>query len=154
MTYGISVLSATLSFLIIVIFIIALNYMGEYIPFLNQRGLLLCTYMNPLVLLLAVSLFDIFSKRSFYNKHINRFAGLSLIIYLIHSNYFWITYGKYECYSRMIESGLQMTCAVFVLLGIYTATVVTLAVLYRDTIGALTKILSEKISKWLVSCTG
>lgn len=75
------------SLLILLFMIVITNYMGLRIPILHDKMFFWAKTNNPLTLIIALSLFNIaISMKCYVNKYVNRIAGLSLIIYLIHDN--------------------------------------------------------------------
>lgn len=78
----------------ILIWIYALNFAGQYIGALSDKGLLLCTFMNPLIVVISLATLDIaVHVKPHEIKWVNAFTKYSLLIYLLHGSYFWLTYG-------------------------------------------------------------
>ncbi len=82
--------------------LITANYLGLHITFLSDKVTHWVNFMNPLCLLWAFGLFNIFKEKNFVNKFVNYISGLSLLIYLIHENYFVYTYIRNDIF-RIIK---------------------------------------------------
>ena len=62
------------------------NYLGLHISFLANKVTHWGGNNSPFLLMIAISLFNIFNKMSFRNTPINYISGLSLLVYLFHEN--------------------------------------------------------------------
>lgn len=83
---------AILAVIFYILTIILLNALGTRISVLNSKMLHFVKTENPLFLLFAFSLFNLFRSRNFVNKGINNLSKLTLYIYVIHENSLFRTY--------------------------------------------------------------
>ena len=83
---------AILTIILSVMTVILLDAAGTRISFLNNKMLHFAKNENPLFLLLAFSLFNLFRSRIFFTKKINNLSKLTLYIYVIHEDYLFRTY--------------------------------------------------------------
>lgn len=70
----------------LILLILSTNSLGLRIGILSDKLLHWCTLINPFILLIAFSLFNLFKRKSIFSKRINYVSSLSLFIYLIHEN--------------------------------------------------------------------
>lgn len=107
---------------------------------------MLCKYYNPAVLLLSCGAICLAAKKSFVAPTINRISSWSLLIYLFHSNHFWITYGKYYFYNWLIDATkFRIFPCVFAMIIVYMASMPVLSIVYEKTVGKLTGAFSQKM---------
>ena len=111
-----------------------------------------CHYYNPVVIILAISALNIATRREWESKFVNKITSLSLLIYLIHANYFWLTYGKYWFYKKMSIVGITGVVSTCILIIIYIIMVIVISILYEHTVGwlisnVLIKVISSVINK-------
>lgn len=138
--------------LLILCSIMILNSLGERLPVVHTRNLVFCKYYNPAILLISCGAICIAAKKSFVAPAINRISSWSLLIYLLHSNHFWITYGKYHLYNGLMTAlGCKVFPCVFLVIMIYLVAMPVLSVLYEKSFGRLTGTISKKVilSEWL-----
>lgn len=83
---------AILAVIFYILTIILLNALGTRISVLNSKMLHFVKTENPLFLLFAFSLFNLFRSRNFVNKGINNLSKLTLYIYVIQENSLFRTY--------------------------------------------------------------
>lgn len=74
-----------ISFIMIILSIISLNYLAEYINFFN-RGIHFLERNSILVIILSANILYYFSNIEFHSKFVNILASTTLGIYLIHDN--------------------------------------------------------------------
>ncbi len=137
---------------LIVGWIIILNLLGTYyIEGLSTRGLLFYRFCNPILIILALAFLSIAEKRNFYNKAINSIASNSLIIYLIHGNYFWVSYGKYFFYEVIFNIAFfkskPLLITIFCIEILYVVIMPILSSIYSNSVGKISNAISEFITK-------
>lgn len=66
--------------------VLLINFLGTKIDFFSSKVLIGVDTANPFLLLIAVSLVQICSRKKFVNVFVNRVSALSLLIYLFHDN--------------------------------------------------------------------
>lgn len=115
----------------ILIWICLLNFAGRYIGALSSRGLLACTYMNPAIIIIGFAALDIAVRaKPCEIKWVNTFTKYSLLIYLIHGNYFWLTYGKYALTAILYDRGVPQLGCVLIIIVLYTIVTPILSKVY------------------------
>ncbi len=83
-----------LSVVCIIIQIVLTNHLGFHMDVLKNQMCRWCKFINPFIILFAITSFNIFKGMKFQNKLINTVASVSLLVYIIHENYIFFTYGK------------------------------------------------------------
>ena len=78
----------------IIVTIIVTNYFGFHLDVLKNQMCRWCKFINPFIVLFAISSFNLFKQMKFQNKAIETTASVSLLVYIIHENYIFYTYGK------------------------------------------------------------
>lgn len=126
----------------ILLIILLVNYLGDRISFIRSHNLNLCKYYNPLILLISSCAICLAAKKTFFSSVINKISSWSLLIYLIHTNHFWVTYGKYELYQRI---GVDGILSVLKVAALYLVMIPILAFVYEASAGKLTGFLSGRI---------
>ena len=86
-----------------------------------------------------------------YSKLINSVIKFSLLIYLLHANYFWLTYGKYEWLLMLKNKGVSLSAAVCFTILCYVVVTPLLSLAYTKIFDRLLNMLSEKIC-CLINC--
>ena len=114
---------------LILLWIVSVNFFGDYLVFIHNHNLLGCTFMNPCIIFLALAALHIAitCKESHYGI-VNWITRYSLLIYLIHGSYFWLTYGKYAAIEGLANKGIPLICCTLILIVCYA--VITLFVSY------------------------
>lgn len=142
------ILCMLVGFVLILMIILSLSILGDRIPFLHAHNLNLCKYYNPLILLIGSGAISLAAKKEFFSSAINKIASWSLLIYLIHTNHFWVTYGKYGLYQRI---GVDGMLRVLIVVSLYLVTIPILAFVYEASAGKLTRRLSDRLERFIVS---
>lgn len=75
-----------------ILLVLITNIMGLRRSFFSTWLLRWYNRGNPFLILFAVSAFNIAKEKSFYNETVNRISGLSLLVYIIHENFFVRSY--------------------------------------------------------------
>ena len=115
-------------------FRIALNYIGLKYDYIGARIAGYIHINNPITILFTLAAINLATRKPRYNKVINYFSGLSLVLYLIHKSilltthvdflkYFLDTYGAQHFVGGMM-------CLALIVLAISMA----LSILYRHTV--------------------
>lgn len=89
----------------------ATQFMGCHTGVFSNQMLRWCCFNNPLVIMIALSSFNLFNKMEFRSVRVNEIMSVSLIIYIVHENlilnetlkpYLWqLIYEKYG-YSKIV----------------------------------------------------
>ncbi len=58
-------------------------------------------FTNPFIIMTAFALFNIFRAKCFYSRAVNFISSLSLLVYMIHENYFMITYIRNDIFAKL-----------------------------------------------------
>ena len=120
----------------LVVLVLFTDFLGLRIHFFKNHLLHWRRNNNPLILLAALSLFNLFRQWKFVSKYVNAVSGLSLFIYLIHENnlirsYFrpwiWSVIKTHYGYDRIIVWVFVFSAALF-------AASAAVSVLYSKTI--------------------
>ena len=125
------VIAIALSVAAVLIWICALNFSGQYIGALSDKGLFLCTFMNPLIIVISFAALDIAAHAKPHEiKWVNTFTKYSLLIYLLHGSYFWLTYGKYALHSMLNSYGIPTLGRTLIITAIYMIATPLLSAIY------------------------
>lgn len=97
----------------IVIWICGINILSKFTGKFSGLNLLGCNFMNPLIILIGMAALNLAVTSSQGSNYlINGLSKYSLLIYLFHANYFWLTYGKYAWIEYLCSNGLSLLAAV------------------------------------------
>lgn len=133
-------------------FIILENFIGCKIKMLSDNILRFATLMNPLVIIISISLFNLFVNKNYNNLKINYISSLSLLIYLIHENALVREYTK-AFYWTNIENIFSYRyislLVLFTTIGVFLVSLV-IASLYKETIQKLIKKICDSIWNFLI----
>lgn len=66
--------------------VLGTNFLGLKISWFSNKLTRWNVFMNPFMIVIALSSLNLAMRRSFVNRKINYLAGLSLLIYIIHAN--------------------------------------------------------------------
>lgn len=101
------------AFVGIIIWICGINILSIVTGKFSGMNLFGCTFMNPLIILMGMATLNLaVTSRPRSNNRINELSKFSLLIYLFHANYFWLTYGKYAWIEFLCNNGLSLLAAV------------------------------------------
>lgn len=119
-----NILIFLLAISIIPILILLTNFLGLYISFFDGRLQDYGGNHSPFILITVICLFNIFKELKFYNKTINFISSMSLLIYIIHENYFvrkylrpniWIYFHKNYGYNNVLIIDLLISIFIFLM---------------------------------------
>ena len=135
------------AFIILGVFIILQNYLGNILEAARTRNLYFCTYINPLIIIMALSVICLAAfERNFESRFVNRFSSFSLLVYLFHANYFWLTYGKYWLLQKMVNLGISEMESVLLLIVAYIIFLPIMSGVYEMVFGKATLFISSLIN--------
>ena len=83
----INIICLSIGILGTVFLIVLTNILGKHISTFSDKLLHWNPSNSPLMLMTAISLFNLFRQKKFYNNFINYISSLTLLIYIIHENY-------------------------------------------------------------------
>ncbi|WP_320912337.1 acyltransferase family protein [Eisenbergiella porci] len=146
------VIAIVLSVAAILIWICVLNFVGQYITVLSDKGLFLCTFMNPLIVVISLAALDIAVHTKPHEiKWVNAFTKNSLLIYLLHGSYYWLTYGKYTLHAVLNSCGIPALGRMLIISAIYMIATPLLSAIYNKItdkrFNRISSLLAEKIMK-------
>ena len=135
------------AFIILGVFIMLQNYLGNILDTARTRNLYFCTYINPLIIIMALSVICLAAfERNFESRFVNRFSSFSLLVYLFHANYFWLTYGKYWLLQKMVNLGISEMESVLLLIVAYIIFLPIMSGFYEMVFGKATLFISSMIN--------
>lgn len=135
------------SIIALLVLILVTDIAGLKIPFLVNEMQKWDSINNPIIILMSLSIFVAFKNMDFKSKLINYVSGLSLFIYLIHENELLVKHSRSELVFT-VKNMLGMGFSPIVVLGIsimFFIILLVIAILYKETIGRITKIISKSI---------
>ena len=115
-------------------FRIAINYIGLKSEYVGWRQYGYAHISNPIVILMSMAMLNLGNRNPRHNKVVNYFAGLSLVLYLIHKNLQFVTHVDYltifvDKFGTQSLLGAYFTKSLIVLgLGL------ALSIVYRHTV--------------------
>ncbi|MBR0492074.1 MAG: acyltransferase [Clostridia bacterium] len=136
-----------ISIIMFIALIFFTNIFGLKLDFMSNKVLHWLRYNNPLLLIIAFSLFCIFKNMNFYNKKVNYIASLTLYIYIIHENILvrdylrkdiWKWIGEKFTYNNIIIETLIYAVILFIVSLI-------ISIIYKYTIKKIIDFVVEKI---------
>ena len=121
---------------------------SPYIKSLGGQVLRWCSNRNPFLILIALSLFNIFKELHFTSKAVNYVSSLSLLIYVIHENILFRTYIRpHICIYIYRVLGYDLLLLWIFLFAIILFVIsLVLAGLYKQTIQKITQKIADKVS--------
>lgn len=125
--------------------IIITNILGLKINIFSNKLLMWNNNIaNPFYIIIGITIFNIISNRSFYNKYINYLSSCSLLFYMIHENLLFRNYIRPIFFENtiidyMIPTCLFITCVIFIISMI-------ISIIYKNSIQKLILIISDYIS--------
>lgn len=125
----------------ILFWICLINLLGEQYAKFSDKNLFGCVFMNPLIISMAISLLDIgVHCKKCNGANINRILYVtkySLLVYLIHANYYWLSNGKYFLYDNLNKHGVDLLESLFVVIILYCVGSLSIAFLYDKLFGKI-----------------
>jgi hypothetical protein len=136
------------SIVLILLCIVLINYIGLKINLLNNLLMRFCIFINPLVIISAISLFNItISKEKYYSDIINYLSSLSLLIYMIHDNYLIREYLRSSYFTFIYNTfGYQNLILYCIFLAIVTIIFSILSsIIYKNILQKIVHNISDKV---------
>lgn len=137
------------SVIALLLLIIATNLLGLRISLLNGQLLHWSQYNNPIILLMAVSLFNLFRSINIKSGAINLISATTLLIYIIHGNPLVNVFVKPAIWKYIFENIANSNEYVIIWSAVYTSATfvasVVIALLYKSTFSKLI----EKFCRWI-----
>lgn len=90
-------------------------------------------------------------EKNFESRLVNSISSFSLLVYLFHANYFWLTYGKYWILQKMVNVGIPKIGSVLLLIVAYIIFLPIISGIYEIVFGKATFIISSLIDP-KISC--
>ena len=92
--------------------------------------------INPFIVIMSISIFNLFINKNFVNKTINYISSLTLLIYLIHENILLSNYTRSTYYNKIyLTYGYNHINLIIVLTAIGMLVIsIILASIYKETI--------------------
>ncbi len=95
-----------------------------------------CQFINPFIILIALSVFNLARNHHFVNKKVNYLASISLLVYIFHENVLVREHLRYDIFKFMFDSYtynyvLLVVIAVAILQLFFG---ISLSILYKETI--------------------
>lgn len=122
------------------------NLLGLKYEYFNNKNLYWIIISNPFIILISVTLLNIFKSIEIKSKIFNYLASLSLLIYIISENHFVreVVRMRFFDYYSAQEDMMKL-----ILIDFLRTTFVSLviAILYKSTIKKITDIISDKLEK-------
>ena len=142
---------AVVSTICIILCMLLINFIGLRISFIYDKMFSMILFSNPLIILLAVSLFNLFNSNIFYSKAVNYISGCTLLIYVIHENYLLRMYAKAQLFEWIyVNFGydhIVAWCVLLTLISFLGALLV--AWLYKHSLGIVVEKISDYVGKKL-----
>ncbi len=144
------------SCLLLILLVIATNFLVLKVSPSLEILLKWCSFINPLIIFIALSGFNLLYNKSFYSKGINEVSSVTLFIYLLHENRLLSAefFGKvwkyiYEVftYEHLVLWAVALSIATFIVSTL-------LALVYKITIGRVTSVFCRRICNKASVITG
>lgn len=130
--------------------LILTNLLGLKLSIFSNKMMYWHSLVNPFIIMIGISLLNLFLNKNFENKFINYISSLSLIFYIIHENVLFRTYTRSEFYDRIFTLGDKLVCVLIgaILLFIYG---IVLSIIYKQFLQKFIYKISDKIFTILVN---
>ncbi|SCY26979.1 hypothetical protein SAMN05660668_02000 [Pseudobutyrivibrio sp. AR14] len=104
-------------------------------------------FRNPCYILIALGLFILFNKKSFYNGFINDISAMSLLIYVIQCNRILRDYVRFDIYDYIYQNYSYDGLVLWVLIYAVITLVISIIIgkIYLASVGKLVRLLFNKI---------
>lgn len=135
------------AFIGIIIWICGINILSTVTGKFSGMNLFGCTFMNPLIILMGMATLNLAVTSSPRNNNqINELSKFSLLIYLFHANYFWLTYGKYAWIGFLCNNSLSLLAAVGVTVVCYILITPCLSWIYSKMLDRVLNLTTERLN--------
>lgn len=137
-----------LNFIIFVFTAIIFVFLAVIKKLLNLKYLFIDSWTSPLLLIMLLSLFNIFNSFKFINKKINYLASCSLFVYCFHENILLRSFLRPKYYEFVMNINPNIYFLWIMLCGIGMFVIAYLiSILYKITFSKLTNWLSKKVNE-------
>lgn len=127
---------------ILVFEIVITNLIGLKILVISSRVHMWSEFMNPAIIFMALSMTGLAGTKKFYNRFINGFSELSLLIYLIHANNLTMDIIRPWYFDKIGDQHIFLGGGVYSLICLFVATL--LAKIYHMSINKIVERISVK----------
>ena len=129
--------------------LLILNFLGLNISLLYKKMQYMAIIINPIIVMISLSIFNLFLNKKFYDKKINYISSLTLLIYIIHDNILIRNYLKSWYYSNIFIKYGYTYINFVVLLTAFMVLIVSifLASIYKETIQKISRLTCDRIYK-------
>lgn len=122
------------------------NILGLKLDWFENKMLYWDKLNNLIFIIIGISIFNLFNRKSFYSKAINYISSLSLLIYIIHENVLFRTYIKPLFFQYTFKDGRILLWVIIeaMLLGLFG---ISMSIIYKKTLQKLVYRIGEKLLK-------
>ena len=146
------------SVVLYIVFRIVINHVGLSSEYLAERQYGYSHINNPIILIMALSMINLASRKEKHNKVINYFAVMSLLLYIIHKNLQVFFHYDYIGYFLDTYGADTFIFAVFTKSLIVLGLGIILSIIYRHTVyygvmwagGKLENLINAKIDAFKI----
>ena len=135
------------SFLLFILMLVFVNYLGQNFDFFNKFGLFTCKLNNPFFLIIGISLVFVFNKFEFHSKIINFISSFSVLIYLLHENYILSFYAKpliFEFFFNLFRNDYLIFAIILLSIFYFLASLIV-AIIYHFSVGNFVNYFAKRI---------
>lgn len=131
--------------------LLAVNVLGLYTDTFCEKMLHYCIFVNPLIIWMAFSAFNLFKEMKFQSKLINLLASVTLYIYVIHENYLFATYARPQYFAHVYQTYSYEHVALWALVLAVVCFVVSLLIglLYQVSLRVVIHKICDKLAEVL-----
>ncbi len=110
-----------------VLIILAINILGQNMGLFRHELMHMQRLQNPLLIVMALTSFNIFRNIDLHSKTVNHIAGLTLFIYIMHENILFRTYTRPLIWNWLIgRYGYDniLVCVIFYAIVLFIASII------------------------------
>lgn len=136
-----NVVALVLSVLGLVGLVVVTNAVALKTGFMSTQLLKWCAFINPFIIVMAVSLLNLSLTRAFTSRFVNEVSSVTLLVYLIHENVLLKSTVLNDIWKYIFEIYTYRYILVWVLIEVFVAVVVSwlLAFMYKHTLQRVVK---------------
>lgn len=135
---------------------LGMNFVAFHINTIGQKIFHFSTNHNPIILIISISMFNIFRELKFQSKIINYIASLTMLIYIIHENYLFRRYLKaallYDFW--VISNKMNIVLFIMIFSAVLFIASTIIAIVYNKLFQTSVHKLAEKILQLVLKFYG
>lgn len=137
--------------ILLVAMVLVTNILGLYLDTFCEKVLHYCVFVNPFIILIAFSIFNLCKEWKIESRVINVLASVTLYVYIVHENYLFANFTRPIVFEYIYQTFTYEHVALWALLFALCCYVASMLIglVYKYTLGRSVNALCDKVGSGL-----